>query len=61
MGYTDKASNEAEQAKGKAKQVVGDQTDNESLRAEGQRDEAKGRVKQAGQHMKDAAKDVMGH
>jgi uncharacterized protein YjbJ (UPF0337 family) len=46
MGYTDKASNEAQQFKGKAKQWVGDQTDDERLEAEGVR--AGGRWHEAG-------------
>jgi uncharacterized protein YjbJ (UPF0337 family) len=58
MGYTDKAANEAEQLKGKAKEWVGDKTDNESLEAEGVRDQASGGLKQAGEHVKDAARDL---
>jgi uncharacterized protein YjbJ (UPF0337 family) len=60
VGYDDKASNEAERLKGKAKEWVGDKTDNERLQAEGARDQASGRVKQAGEHLKDAARDVTG-
>ena len=60
MGYEDKASNEAEQLKGKAKEWVGDKTDNEQLEAEGAEDQASGRVKQAGEHVKDAVHDVTG-
>jgi uncharacterized protein YjbJ (UPF0337 family) len=58
MGYTDKASNEAEQMKGKAKQWVGDKTDDEQLEAEGARERVSGNVKQAGEHIKDAARDA---
>ena len=58
MGYDDKARNQAEQTKGKAKEWVGDKTDDEELQAEGMRDQASGRVKQAGEHLKDAARDV---
>jgi uncharacterized protein YjbJ (UPF0337 family) len=58
MGYTDKASNEAEQMKGKAKEWVGDKTDDESLEAEGKRDQMSGGLKQAGEHMKDAAREA---
>ena len=60
MSYEDKASNEAEQVKGKAKEWVGDKTDNEHLQAEGVEDQASGRVKQAGEHLKDAMHDVAG-
>jgi uncharacterized protein YjbJ (UPF0337 family) len=60
MSTSDKVSNEAEQLKGKAKEWVGDKTDNESLQAEGVEDQASGRLKQAGEHLKDAADDVTG-
>jgi uncharacterized protein YjbJ (UPF0337 family) len=58
MGYTDKASNEAEQMKGKAKEWVGDKTDDEEMQAEGTRDRVSGGVKQAGEHVKDAGRDA---
>lgn len=60
MRYDDKARNKTEQMKGKAKEWVGDKTDNESLQAEGVSDQASGRMKQAGEHLKDAARDVTG-
>ncbi len=60
MSNDDKINNEAEQLKGKTKEWVGDKTDNESLESEGVEDEASGRVKQAGEHLKDAAHDVTG-
>jgi uncharacterized protein YjbJ (UPF0337 family) len=43
---------------GKAKEKLGDMTDNERLQAEGAAQEAKGQAKQAGEHLKDAAGDV---
>ena len=52
--------NKAEELKGKAKEGLGDATDNERLQAEGQGDQAKASAKQAGEHVKDAAKDVFG-
>jgi uncharacterized protein YjbJ (UPF0337 family) len=58
MGYTDKARNEAEELKGRTKEWVGDKTDNERLEAEGERDRAAANAKQAGEHVKDAARDV---
>ena len=58
MGYTEKASNEAQQMKGKAKEWVGDKTDDEKLQAEGAGDRAAGNAKQAGEHVKDAARDA---
>jgi uncharacterized protein YjbJ (UPF0337 family) len=60
MSYEDKASNEAEELKGKAKEWVGDKTDNEGLESEVIDDQASARVKQAGEHLKDAAHDVVG-
>ncbi len=58
MSYTDKAKNQAEEAKGKVKEWVGDKTDNEDLQAEGVADQTKAHAKQAGEHVKDAAHDV---
>ena len=57
MGLTDKAKNEAEIAKGKIKEGVGDATDNERMQAEGEADQASGNVKQAGEKVKDAFRD----
>ena len=47
-----------DEAKGKAKQAVGDMTDNEDLRHEGQRDEAMGKGRQAVGKAKDALDDA---
>ncbi len=58
MSFGDKAGNQAEETKGKAKEWLGDKTDNESLQAEGMRDQAKANAKQAGEHLKDAGRDV---
>ena len=58
MGAGDKISNKAKEATGKVKEKVGDATDNESLQAEGLKDQAVAKAKQAGEHLKDAAKDV---
>jgi len=57
MGLTDKAKNEAEIAKGKVKEGVGDATDNERMQAEGETDQASGNLKQAGEKVKDAFRD----
>jgi len=56
MGIDDKADNKAEELKGKAKETVGDATDDEDLQAEGRAQEAKGSLKQAGEKVKDAFK-----
>ncbi|GAA3323095.1 MULTISPECIES: CsbD family protein [Paeniglutamicibacter] len=58
MGIGDKIGNKAQEAVGKIKKNTGDATDNESLQAEGAREEAEARAKQAGEHLKDAARDV---
>jgi uncharacterized protein YjbJ (UPF0337 family) len=60
VSYDDKAKNKAEELKGSAKEWVGDKTDNERLQSEGVRDQASGRIKQTGEHLKDAARDVAG-
>jgi uncharacterized protein YjbJ (UPF0337 family) len=60
VGHDDKAQNKAQELKGQAKEWVGDKTDNENLQAEGVRDQAGARTKQAGEHLKDAAHDVTG-
>ena len=59
MGNQDKIANAAKDMKGKAKEAVGDLTDNEDLAAEGKRDQAGASVKKAGENVKDAAKDAM--
>jgi uncharacterized protein YjbJ (UPF0337 family) len=59
MSNTDKLENQAEEAKGKVKEWVGDATDNESMQAEGMADQAKANAKQAGEHVKDAGRDVL--
>jgi uncharacterized protein YjbJ (UPF0337 family) len=57
MGLMDKANNEAEIAKGKVKESVGDATDNDRMEAEGQGDQAAGNTKQAGEKIKDVFRD----
>ena len=54
----DKAENTAQKLTGKAKEAWGKSTDDEDLEARGQGDQAAADVKQAGEHAKDAAKDV---
>jgi uncharacterized protein YjbJ (UPF0337 family) len=56
MGTDDKARNKAQEMKGKAKEAVGDATDNEQMQAEGKADQAKGDLKQAGEKVKDIFK-----
>src|SRR5690606_15734374 len=54
MGMDDKVEYKAEELAGKAKQAVGDATDDRSMQAEGKMDEAKADMKQAGEKVKDA-------
>lgn len=58
MGAGDKIDHQAEVLKGKVKETVGQVTDDPELEAEGQGDQAVGHVKQAGEKIKDAVKDV---
>ena len=54
----DRAEGMFDQGKGKAKQGVGDLTDNEQMQGEGQMDELKGKGEQAWGDIKDAAGDL---
>ena len=56
MGTDDKARNKAQELKGKAKEKVGEATDNEQWEAEGKADQVKGDLKQAGEKVKDIFK-----
>ena len=56
MGAGDKARHTAEKAKGKAKEAAGKATDNPSKTGQGQREQTKADLKQAGQKTKDAFK-----
>ncbi|WP_395690235.1 CsbD family protein [Nocardioides sp.] len=58
MGLKDKAENKAEELKGHGKETAGAATGDRELEAEGRGDQASGKVKNAGEHLKDAAKDV---
>ena len=56
MATEDKAAHKATEVKGKVKENVGQATGDEELEAEGQTDQAKGNLKQAGDKIKDAFK-----
>jgi uncharacterized protein YjbJ (UPF0337 family) len=58
MGLDDKMKNKAEETVGKAKEYVGERTDNERLVAEGQSQRTEAELKQAGERVKDAARDA---
>lgn len=53
MGIADKAKNAAQDLTGKAKEAVGELTDNERLVAEGKADQAEASVKKTGENIKD--------
>jgi uncharacterized protein YjbJ (UPF0337 family) len=56
MGNDDKVANKADNITGKAKEKLGDATDNESLQNEGKKDQSKADLKDAGEKVKDAFK-----
>ncbi|SDK93118.1 CsbD-like [Arthrobacter sp. ov407] len=56
MGLGDKIENAAEKAGGKGKEAAGKATGDKSLQAEGQADQTKSDLKQAGEKVKDAFK-----
>ncbi len=56
MGLDDKIDNKMEDLGGKAKEGVGRATGDEDLQAQGEGDQAKSDLKQAGEKIKDAFK-----
>jgi uncharacterized protein YjbJ (UPF0337 family) len=56
MGKKDKAKNMAQIAKGKLKEAAGKTTGDQQLESDGDLDQMKGNVKQAGEKVKDAFK-----
>jgi uncharacterized protein YjbJ (UPF0337 family) len=58
MGTKDKASNRAQDLKGKVKEKVGSATGNTDLKTKGKTDQAKSGLKDAGEKVKDAASNV---
>ncbi len=56
MGAMDKMKNKAEEALGQGKEKLGDATDDQDLQAEGQKDQSKANLKNAGENVKDAFK-----
>ncbi|HEX6248748.1 MAG TPA: CsbD family protein [Nocardioidaceae bacterium] len=54
MGMDDKMKHSAEGSLGKAKEKLGDATDDHSLENEGKKDQSKADLKQAGDKVKDA-------
>ena len=58
MSFTDKAKNKVQELSGAAKERIGDMTDNERMRAEGSTEQSEARVRQTGEHVKDAGRDA---
>jgi uncharacterized protein YjbJ (UPF0337 family) len=56
MGTQDKFENKVDEALGKAKETVGDATDDRDLEREGKTDQAKADLKGAAEKVKDAFK-----
>ncbi len=56
MGIDDKIENAAQGFAGKAKEAYGEATDNDRVKAEGEADQTKANLKQAGENVKDAFK-----
>jgi uncharacterized protein YjbJ (UPF0337 family) len=56
MATDDKMDNKLEELGGKAKEAVGRATDDRELEAQGERDQTKSNLKQAGEKVKDAFK-----
>ncbi|HSH60992.1 MAG TPA: CsbD family protein [Acidimicrobiales bacterium] len=56
MGLDDKISNKSEDLKGKAKELGGKVTDDESMEAEGRTDQKKAALKDVGEKVKDVFK-----
>jgi uncharacterized protein YjbJ (UPF0337 family) len=54
MGLDDKIKNAAQDIAGKAKEAVGKGTDDERLQREGETDQTKANLKNAGENVKDA-------
>jgi uncharacterized protein YjbJ (UPF0337 family) len=57
MSFIDKAKDAAQKLMGQGKQAMGERTNNPDMAAEGQRDQAAGDLKQAGEKAKDAVND----
>lgn len=54
MGKDDKTKNKVEEIRGDAKQRIGEATGDDSLRAQGKREESTADLKQAAEKVKDA-------
>lgn len=59
MGVFDKAKDKAEQVAGKAKEKLGQTTDNEELEDAGKRDQLHGEAKETGHDLRDKAEGAV--
>lgn len=59
MGAFDKAKDKAQELGGKAKEKTGEATGNEQLQAEGNKDQAAGKLKGAGEDVKEKASEAV--
>ncbi|WP_328396054.1 CsbD family protein [Nocardia sp. NBC_00416] len=57
MSATDKFDNKAEELAGRAKEKLGEATDDEDKKNEGKADQVKANLKDAGEKVKDAFRD----
>jgi uncharacterized protein YjbJ (UPF0337 family) len=57
MGTDDKVNNKVEDIRGQAKEKVGEATGDDALRRQGERDQSKADLKQAGEKVKDSFKN----
>jgi uncharacterized protein YjbJ (UPF0337 family) len=60
VGTKDRASNRAQDAKGRVKEAAGSVTGNRDLKNKGKTDQAKAGMKNTGEDLKDAAHKVKG-
>lgn len=58
MGFTDDIKNGFEEAVGKAKEFIGEKTNNESLEFDGKKEQAEAGVKDKVSDVKDGAKEA---
>lgn len=58
MGIGDKITNKLEELKGKGKEATGRAAHDERLEDEGKAEQGKANIKQAGEKIKDAAKNI---
>ena len=54
MGHDEKTENKVEEIRGQAKEKVGQATGDEALERQGEKDQSKANLKQAGEKVKDA-------